>query len=123
MRVNLDENLGSLGAAFLRGHDVEVVTVADQGLQAAPDEKTLQVCVSEGRCLVTLDLDFSNPLKYPPADFAGIVVVRLPARFRAALLERALGLMVEASKVADVRGHLWIVEVDRLREHLDGPEQ
>ena len=123
MRVKLDENLGSLGATFLRGHDVEVVTVADQGLQGAPDEKILQVCVSEGLCVVTLDLDFSNPLKYPPADSAGSVVVRLPAGFRVALLERALGLMVEASKVADVRGHLWIAEVDRLREHLEEPER
>ena len=123
MKVKLDENLGSLGAGFLRGRGVEVVTVADQGLQAAPDETILQVCASEGRCLVTLDLDFSNPLQYPPADLAGIVVVRLLGRFRAALLEGALGLVVKASKVTEVRGHLWIAEVDRLREHIEEPER
>lgn len=122
MKVKLDENLGSRGAEFLRKHDVDVLTVADQGLTTAPDERVIGVCASEGRCLVTLDLDFSNPLQYRPGDYAGIVVVRIPGRLRLPELERALGLVVEASKVSDVKGRLWIAEVDRLREHLEESE-
>jgi hypothetical protein len=28
---------------------------------------------TEGRCLVTLDRDFSDPLRYPPSRYAGII--------------------------------------------------
>ena len=97
MKVKLDENLGSRGAEFLRKHNFDVLTVADQGLLTAPDEKVIGVC-------------------------AGIVVVRIPGRLRLPELERALGLVVEASRVSDVKGRLWIAEVDRLREHLEVSE-
>ena len=43
----------------------------------------------------------------------GIIVIRLPERFRLTLLERALALGVEASSRADVRDRLWVGEVDR----------
>jgi hypothetical protein len=35
------------------------------------------------------------------------------------LLKRALGLVVEAAKQNDVRGRLWIAEVDRVREYQE----
>lgn len=73
--------------------------------------------MAEVRCLVTLDKDFSDPLRYPPREYAGIIVIRLPGRFRLAHLERALTLVVEASTRADVRGRLWIAEPDRIREY------
>lgn len=66
MKVELDENLGSLGMDFLRAAGFDVATAADQGLRSAPEAKILQACVAEDRCLVTLDKDFSNPLQYPP---------------------------------------------------------
>jgi hypothetical protein len=40
-------------------------------------------------------------------------------RFRLSLLKRALGLVVEAAKQNDVRGRLWIAEVDRVREYQE----
>ncbi|WP_448596809.1 DUF5615 family PIN-like protein, partial [Thermoleptolyngbya sp.] len=32
----------------------------------------------EERCLVTLDLDFSNPLSFDPTQYSGIAVLQLP---------------------------------------------
>lgn len=122
MKVKLDENLGSLGAEFLRAHEFDVLTVAEQGLRSAPDDRILQVCLSEDRCLVTLDMEFSNPLRHRPAEYAGIVVIRIPGRLRVAVLERALALVVEACRVSDVNGRLWIAEADRLREHIEDSE-
>ena len=37
----------------------------------------IAACGSEARGLVTLDLDFANPLVFPPEDFAGIAVLRV----------------------------------------------
>lgn len=79
MKAKLDENLGSLGADFLRAAGIDVVTVADQGLRSAPDRTILGVCAAEDRCVITLDTDFANPLHYQPRDYAGIVLVRCPA--------------------------------------------
>ncbi|MEM1307916.1 MAG: DUF5615 family PIN-like protein [Cyanobacteria bacterium P01_H01_bin.153] len=62
MRLKLDKNIGQLGSALLKqaGHDV--ATVVEQGLASTPDENLIEVCRGEGRCLVPLDFDFSNPL-------------------------------------------------------------
>ena len=122
MKVKLDENLGAMGAVFLKAAGFDVATVADQNLLSTPDADLVRICATEGRCLVTLDRDFSDPLRYPPSRYAGIIVVRLPGRFRLPLLERALALVVEASKQADVRGRLWIAEVDRTREYEERVE-
>ena len=121
MRVKLDENLGAMGAEFLRAHDFDVATAADQNFCSAPDQHIVDVCRTEDRCFITLDLDFSNPLNYRPAEYFGIVVVRLP-RLHRDLLHRALALFVEACQVSDPRGRLWIAEPDRLREHLEQVE-
>lgn len=43
-------------------------TVPAQALPASNDRHLIEVCGREGRALVTLDVDFANPLVYPPAD-------------------------------------------------------
>lgn len=66
MRLKLDENLGARGAELLRAAGHDVATVYEQKLGSANDVRVLEVCVGEKRCLVTLDLDFANPLAFPP---------------------------------------------------------
>lgn len=122
MKVKLDENLGAMGAVFLKAAGFDVATVADQNLLSTPDADLARICATEGRCLVTLDKDFSDPLRYPPSQYAGIIVIRLPGRFRLPLVDRALALVVEAGKQTDVRGRLWIAEVDRIREYQERVE-
>ena len=77
MRFKLDGNIGRRGRDLLAtaGHDVS--TVAEQSLAGAEDAELIEVCRAEDRCLVTLDLDFSNPLAFVPSRYAGIAVLRL----------------------------------------------
>ena len=74
MRFKLDENLGRRGRDLLTAAGHDVATVFDQNLTHAPDNKVIEACRQENRCLVTLDLDFGNPLRFNPAEYCGIAV-------------------------------------------------
>lgn len=56
MKFKLDENFGTRTQQIFRaaGHDVQ--TVCDEGLQGSSDQYLYEVCYTEQRCLVTLDL-------------------------------------------------------------------
>lgn len=76
MRVKLDENLGRAIAQIFREAGHEVATVQDQGFGGIHDEALYERCRQEGRCLVSLDLDFSNVLRLLPDPTAGLAVLR-----------------------------------------------
>lgn len=80
MKLKLDENLGRRGIHLLQADGRDVCTVAIQSLTSASDEALAKRCAEEGRALVTLDLDFANPFRFPPEKHAGIAVLRGPAR-------------------------------------------
>ncbi len=117
MKLKLDENLGVRGKHVLDAAGHDACTVAAQKLTAADDRHLIEICRLEGRALVTLDVDFANPLVYPPADYAGIAVIRLPKRPTAADLQAGLETLVRALNAESLTGRLWIVERGRVRIH------
>lgn len=124
MRIKLDENLGIRGAVLFRraGHDVE--TVPEEALSGASDQKLIEVCRSEKRCLVTLDLDFSNPMLFKPAGYSGIAVLRLPPKAMDLDLWDACSVLIDGLKSGSIEGRLWIVHRRRIREYRpDNSEQ
>ena len=117
MKLKLDENLGERGADIFRAAGHEVTTVPQQQLTSAPDQQLIAACHRAQRCLVTLDLDFSNPLRYPPWNYSGIAVLRLPPKTTDQDLFAACHTLIDGLSRADITGKLWILQRGRIREY------
>lgn len=115
MRIKLDENLGNYVLHYFNeaGHDTS--TVASQDLCGAADRDLIERCNQEDRALVTLDLDFANPLRFRPAEYSGIAVRRPFAPISPAQLGELCRTLAEALSREDLKGNLWIVERGRIR--------
>ncbi len=119
MKFKLDENFGHRCFEVLTAAGHDVATVAGQKMSGAADADVLEACRKEERCLVSLDLDFSNPLRYSPANSCGIAVVRLPGRASYTGLVSAVQTLAKALESQSITGKLWIVEIGRIRIHQD----
>ena len=77
MLVKLDENVPvQLKRLFVEsGHEAD--TVLDERMGGATDLEIASACASEGRVLVTQDLDFADIRAYPPSEYPGIIFFRL----------------------------------------------
>ncbi|MGH8902891.1 MAG: DUF5615 family PIN-like protein [Egibacteraceae bacterium] len=117
MRVKLDENLGHRTVRLFRDAGHDVATVFDQHLAGAADADVFAVCVSEERVLVTLDLDFANPLRFDPLTTAGIAVLRVPTLPGARDLDEAAARLIAHVEWHSISGHLWIVDRSRIRQY------
>ena len=117
MRIKLDENLGRSGVEIFEaaGHDVE--TVLSEGLCSGSDEELIEICRMEKRAVVTLDLDFANPLVFAPRKYAGIAVLRLPKKAGHRDLLEAQRSLVHGLARANIQGKLWIVSPGQIREY------
>lgn len=117
MQLKLDENLGPTAAQLFReaGHDA--TTAAEQGLCGIGDSDLIRLCQTERKCLVTLDMDFANPVVFQPADYSGITVLRLPHTPDMGSLLDAVQTLIGALQTENPTGKLWIVERGRIRQY------
>lgn len=115
MQLKLDENLGKRGQELLSAAGHDVTTVVEQQLAGAGDDDLIDVCRREQRCLVTLDLDYSNPFHFPPEQYCGIAVLRPSGRATAQNLEACLLSLISAFDREPIAGRLWIAERNRVR--------
>jgi len=116
MKLKLDENIAPRAKEILAqaGHDV--LTVPEEGLGGFSDPLVGAAANREGRCLLTLDMDFANVLVYPPESYVGLVVLRHPHPTMKGLLNLVRQFTLSLRSY-DPRGRLWIVEPGRLRIH------
>jgi predicted nuclease of predicted toxin-antitoxin system len=110
MKFKLDENLGSRSVQlFLRAnHDVE--TVLQERLSGASDDVIYEVCIRERRCLLSLDLDFADVIRFPPDKTAGIAVLRLPKGVSVSLLTRFITEFLAMLTVESIAGRIRVHE-------------
>jgi hypothetical protein len=120
VRFKLDENIPADISYPIADAGHDVATIADEGLSGSEDESLYDVCRAEQRTLVTLDMDFANPLRFPPEATAGIIVLR-PPRPLLSLLHSALTNLLTAIETEGVAGSLWIAEPTGIRVYEPGP--
>ncbi len=119
MKLKLDENLGTACAELLRAAAHDVTTVAEQHLCSAPDGTVIEASRAEGRCLVTLDLDFGNPLLFRPSAYLGIALLRLPAKPTPCDLAYAVKTLVGGLAQDRIDGKLWVIQRGRIRVYQE----
>jgi predicted nuclease of predicted toxin-antitoxin system len=95
VKFKLDENIPRDLATLLRGEGHDVTNVEEEGLAGAEDPPVLKAATTEGRVLMTFDLDFADVRQYPPGAHAGIVVFRLSNQRWQSLEERVRRLLQE----------------------------
>ena len=119
MKLKLDENLGRRPAQLLRERGQDVTSAVGQGLGGASDRALIEACRAERRCLVTIDLEFANPLIFKPSTYAGIAVLRLPSKPDYHDLLGAVETLAGMLDRSPVEGRLWIVQRGRVREYQE----
>jgi predicted nuclease of predicted toxin-antitoxin system len=114
MRFKIDENLPQESAELLIQANHDAMTVIAQRMGGGPDPNLATVCNSEGRVLVTLDLDFADIRAYPPAKHPGFIVLRPISQAKSHVLN-LLRLVIERLPSEELTGKLWVVDENGIR--------
>lgn len=114
MRLKLDENMPARLASVLLARGFDVHTTEQEGLSGHTDAEVFEKAQSEGRFLITQDMDFSDTRRFRPGVHAGILLVRLREPGRASLLRRVETLF-ETESVDEWKGCLVIATERKIR--------
>ena len=119
MRLKLDENLSQEIKTIFLKNGFDASSVFDQEMTSSSDDNLIEVCRIEKRCLVSLDLDFSNPIRFKPSDYSGIAVYRLPHKQSLEDLVYLTHTFINTLKHKSIDGKLWIIQKDKIREYSE----
>lgn len=114
MEFKVDENLPVEAADLLRQVGYDAATVFEQHLEGWSDSDIASVCQKEGRVLITLDTDFADIRAYPPAQFPGLIVLRLHKQDKPHVIE-VIEHLIPLLSSEPLERLLWIVEETRVR--------
>ena len=116
MRFLIDANMPRSTVALLQEHGHWAAHVANIGLGDSDDHTIAERAKRDGAVLVTRDIDFANILAYPPADYPGLVVMRIPEDWIAKqILELWKDFIAQVNLLEMLPGHLVILEKERIR--------
>lgn len=114
MRLLLDENLSPQQAAALREQGHNALAVLEVGLSGEPDERIRAFAIADHRVLLTLDVDFANILRFPPAGTPGVIRLKVHPPSETAIreqIEKALSVLNDQS----LEGCLAVAQGDMIR--------
>jgi predicted nuclease of predicted toxin-antitoxin system len=114
VKFKVDENLPIELAKMLRqaGHDA--MTVLEQQYGGSADIRLATLCQQENRILVTLDMDFADIRTFRPADYPGLMVLRLSRHDKPHVLS-VFSRVMQLLPTESLDNTLWIIEENRIR--------
>lgn len=114
MKLFLDENLSSQHSSYLRELGYDAVSVTEVGLSGQPDVKIREFAVANDRILVTLDADFADILRFPPAGTPGVIRLKIHAPTEEAIREQILKVL-RVLKDTSIAGCLAVLHGNIIR--------
>jgi predicted nuclease of predicted toxin-antitoxin system len=123
LRIKLDENLGRRCEQLFANAGHDTATIPGEKLSGASDSEVISRCRDEVRGLITLDLDFGNPLLFKPSEYRGIAVLRAHRPIEPRELEELCLTLIGALTREDLDRKLWIVEHGRIRIYQEEPAE
>ncbi len=112
----IDASLPRPAAQVVRTYGHVADDVRELAMGAANDRRIAAYAQSHALCLLTRDGDFGNVLDYPPANYAGIVVIETPVHGSRALVLNLLAAFMESLPMLEpLSGKLFIVEPGHVR--------
>ena len=116
MRFLVDANLPLSTAARVQACGHQAVDVRSLSMGTADDTVIANHARENAFCLLTRDKDFGDIRNYPPADYAGIIVLDLPDEAVAGDVLRMLESFLSRKELLDrLTGRLAIVQPGRVR--------
>lgn len=116
MKFLVDANLPRSTISLLSSFDHTVDFVRDSELADAPDERIAERALQTDAAILSRDLDFADIRQYPPEEYKGIVVLRLPDDAVAYDIVEVLRSFLAVDELIDqLEGRLAIVEAERVR--------
>lgn len=114
MRFLLDMGVDVRVATWLLEHGHDSVHLRDQSLQRLPNGEIFTKAISEGRIILTFDLDFGEIAALARGRKASVVVFRLHNTRTAHVLQRLASVLADCSTVLE-EGAVVVVEENRHR--------
>ena len=120
MRFLVDEDLPRSTDTLLEQHGHAAIDVRDIGLRGASDIEIAAYAQKHKLCLLSGDIGFSDIRNYPPGEYFGIVILRMPARATSTTILTLLeSLLVQTGIVDQISGKLAVIESGRVRIRKD----
>lgn len=97
----------------LRARGFDTTDVFERGIRGADDTVVWTLAATEGRILVTRDLDF--PLRVPGARPLGLLLLRAPNETTGPQLAALIHVFLDSVDATDVVGHIVVLSPGRYR--------
>ena len=120
MRFLIDENLPRAVGNLLCQYGHEVIDIRDIGLRGANDADIATYAQKQGLCIVSGDIGFGDIRNYPPGEYFGLLILRLPAKATSVTILTLLkGFLMQTKIVDQLSGKLAVIELGRVRIRKD----
>ena len=116
MKFLVDENLPKSLTQRLREEGHDVIDLRNNGKIGITDEEVMKIAFQNNCILITANYKhFANIIMFPPRNYPGIVVIKMPRAPITVMTERAIKA-ISSLKESDLAHSLIIVELHRIRK-------